>query len=165
MGLYYYKARMYSPALGRFLQTDPIGTTDDLNRYAYVGNNPINFTDPTEMIAPSGFASKSSAPAATVSAPVQVAASVPKLDASSFAMPKPEVGDAIQVAGMPFNGTPGSWASSMPGKMPQLRMYGPNGTTLTDIDFETHHGNANPHAHNWTGTSRDNGWLVSVLPW
>ncbi|WP_175958581.1 RHS repeat-associated core domain-containing protein, partial [Burkholderia sp. BCC0405] len=39
--LYYYKARMYSPGLGRFLQTDPIGYKDDLNWYAYVGNNPI----------------------------------------------------------------------------------------------------------------------------
>ncbi|WP_322027974.1 RHS repeat-associated core domain-containing protein, partial [Burkholderia sp. BCC1977] len=46
LGLYYYKARMYSPALGRFLQTDPIGYKDDLNWYAYVGNNPINNIDP-----------------------------------------------------------------------------------------------------------------------
>jgi uncharacterized protein RhaS with RHS repeats len=37
---------MYWPALGRFLQTDPVGSADDLNLYAYVGNNPINFSDP-----------------------------------------------------------------------------------------------------------------------
>ncbi|MFM0130633.1 RHS repeat-associated core domain-containing protein, partial [Paraburkholderia sediminicola] len=47
----YYKARMYSPALGRFLQTDPVGSADDLNLYAYVGNNPINLTDPTGLTA------------------------------------------------------------------------------------------------------------------
>jgi len=51
LNLYYYKARFYSPALGRFLQTDPIGTADDLNLYAYVGNNPINFSDPSGLIA------------------------------------------------------------------------------------------------------------------
>ncbi|WP_276818449.1 RHS repeat-associated core domain-containing protein [Nitrosomonas europaea] len=51
LNLYYYKARFYSPALGRFLQTDPIGTADDLNLYAYVGNNPINFNDPTGTFA------------------------------------------------------------------------------------------------------------------
>ena len=50
LNLYYYKARFYSPALGRFLQTDPIGTADDLNLYAYVGNNPINLTDPSGLI-------------------------------------------------------------------------------------------------------------------
>lgn len=74
-------------------------------------------------------------------------------------------GDAEQVAGMSFHGAPGSWASSMPGTMPQLRQYGPNGTPLTDIDFEAHHGNANPHAHNWNGYDRDKGAPVSVLPW
>ena len=73
-------------------------------------------------------------------------------------------GDGEQIAGMPFHGTPGSWASSMPGAMPQLRQYGPSGTPMTDIDFEAHHGNANPHAHNWDGTSRDHGWPVSILP-
>jgi hypothetical protein len=72
--------------------------------------------------------------------------------------------DTEQIAGMPFKGAPGSWASSMPGTMPQLRQYGPNGTPMTDIDFEAHHGNANPHAHNWDGTSRDQGWPVSILP-
>jgi RHS repeat-associated protein len=46
-GLYYYRARYYSPALGRFLQTDPVGIKDDLNMYAYVRSDPVNNTDPT----------------------------------------------------------------------------------------------------------------------
>jgi len=45
MGLYYYKARFYSPMLGRFLQTDPIGYQDDNNLYAYVRGNPLRWTD------------------------------------------------------------------------------------------------------------------------
>jgi RHS repeat-associated protein len=60
LGLYYYKARFYSPTLGRFLQTDPIGTADDLNLYAYVGGNPMNATDPSGLYAASSSSSFSS---------------------------------------------------------------------------------------------------------
>jgi RHS repeat-associated protein len=49
LGFYNYKARMYSPTLGRFLQTDPIGYADGLNWYNYVGGDPINNIDPSGL--------------------------------------------------------------------------------------------------------------------
>ncbi len=54
-GLYYYRARMYSPILGRFLQTDPIGYYDSMNLYQYCGNNPGNYTDPSGLLGINGF--------------------------------------------------------------------------------------------------------------
>lgn len=51
MGLMDYNARFYSPRLGRFVQPDTIvpdpGDSQAWNRYSYVGNNPLRFTDPT----------------------------------------------------------------------------------------------------------------------
>jgi len=51
-GLMYYQARYYDPHIGRFTQPDTIipgggANPAGLNRYSYVNNNPINFTDPT----------------------------------------------------------------------------------------------------------------------
>ncbi len=50
-GLYDYRARWYDPALGRFISADTLvpepGDPQSLNRFSYVNNNPLRYTDPT----------------------------------------------------------------------------------------------------------------------
>jgi RHS repeat-associated protein len=54
-GLYYYGARYYDPELGRFIQPDTIipdlSNPQSYNRYSYVLNNPLRYTDPTGHIS------------------------------------------------------------------------------------------------------------------
>jgi RHS repeat-associated protein len=45
-GLYYYRARYYSPKLARFISSDPIGLAGGINTYTYVGGNPLSRVDP-----------------------------------------------------------------------------------------------------------------------
>ncbi len=51
LGLYHYNARFYSPKLGRFISADSIvpsaANPQAFNRYSYVLNNPLRYTDPT----------------------------------------------------------------------------------------------------------------------
>lgn len=51
LGLINMNGRMFDPMLGRFMSPDPVMQSSDesqsLNRYSYVGNNPLRYTDPT----------------------------------------------------------------------------------------------------------------------
>ena len=51
LGIYHYQSRFYSPKLGRFLSADSIVPNpfnpQDYNRYSYVRNNPVRYTDPS----------------------------------------------------------------------------------------------------------------------
>ena len=48
-GLYYYRARYYDPAVGRFVSEDPIGFSGGSNFYRYARNNPVRRKDPSGL--------------------------------------------------------------------------------------------------------------------
>jgi RHS repeat-associated protein len=49
-GLQYTRARWYDPQIGKFISEDPIGFAGgDINLYGYVGNDPLNSTDPSGL--------------------------------------------------------------------------------------------------------------------
>ena len=48
-GLYYYRARYYQPALGRFVSEDPLGMFDGPDPYVFVKNSPLLWIDPSGL--------------------------------------------------------------------------------------------------------------------
>jgi RHS repeat-associated protein len=49
-GLYYYRARYYSPTWGRFISEDPLGLRAGPNPYTYVADSPTNGSDPLGLV-------------------------------------------------------------------------------------------------------------------
>jgi RHS repeat-associated protein len=67
-GLYFYRARYYSPLFGRFINEDPIGFAGGSNLYAYVLDSPINLVDPggTNALTTAAAAARAAGPALEV---------------------------------------------------------------------------------------------------
>jgi RHS repeat-associated protein len=68
-GLYNFRNRDYSPALGRWMQVDPLGLAPDSNAYRYVGNGPTGANDPSGL-SPAMEGSSGGAPSWEASNPV-----------------------------------------------------------------------------------------------
>jgi RHS repeat-associated protein len=72
-GLYYYRARYYDPALGRFISQDPLGLNVDINPYRYALNGPTRWTDPMGLEVAVGYSTTTSRGAGGTAAASQTA--------------------------------------------------------------------------------------------
>jgi RHS repeat-associated protein len=101
--LYHYKARVYDPVLGRFLQTDPVGTKDDINLYAYVYNDPIGRADSTGTEGGCALAGGTCEDVFSSSSPgAAIAAGLDYLDQNLFIPLGPALGGLEHLAAVPI---------------------------------------------------------------
>ena len=92
-GLYYYRARMYAPAWGRFMQADLIGYAGGANFYRYVSNDPLNLNDPYGF-APDNPQSQAGGAGGNGAQPPDIAA------AAAAEEPENDYGNYLQLASM-----------------------------------------------------------------
>jgi RHS repeat-associated protein len=116
-GLYYYNARYYDPQLARFIQPDTIipdlSDPQSYNRYAYVLNNPLRYTDPTGHYGVSDWWSDTQAGAGIVggwfsSVGQSIAGTVEKPFVTPTVAPEPNSVQALSQQG-------GVWFQPIPG--------------------------------------------------
>ena len=131
--LYYLRGRYYDPSTARFISEDPVGwASGQTNAYAYVGGNPVQFSDPSGLQA-FGF-------------PVPVG----PMPGGRFGPRPPSRNDGIDGIFQdktPNHGNPWEWHTN-PGSG-QERLYDSKGKPAVDIDWDHDHGQGQPHPHNW----------------
>ncbi|PYI94663.1 MAG: hypothetical protein DME97_01420 [Verrucomicrobia bacterium] len=167
VGVYDYRNRFYSPALGRFLQTDPVRfAAGDIDLYRYAGNNTVSRLDPSGLywmewgVTIGGFVGGGlvligSVPADFATGGLNIFATPAEVGAGASlgALIGGSLGTLLDANSRsnPLNGPPGgtSTIDQPNGKPKQIREYGDDGYPDRDTDFDHPHNGIQPHEHNW----------------
>jgi len=121
-GFVYLRARMYDPSIGRFMQPDPLRKSGrgvaGWNRYSYVGNNAIAFTDP------SGFTQSGMSPELEIAG--VVAECIPGVLCPPLSIPRVDIDWRALAAAIAA-----AIAGSIPDQPKEVRLY------RFGLDYET----------------------------
>lgn len=151
-GLYFNGWRTYSPQLGRYLESDPIGLNGGLNTYAYVKGNPIRYRDPRGLNPLAGAIGGAQIGTMVLPGPgTVIGAGIGLLGGYLLADQLSHLLNQMSNSN-PLTGEPGSeqTCGNKKGNKKQTRRYGADGYPVTDTDWDhSHDGLGSPHAHDW----------------
>ena len=165
-GWFYNWHRDYNPALGRYVQSDPIGLRGGANTFGYVGGSPLDRLDPQGLygcmlvglsivcdFTPPPLWNPDNPFHGPAPTPALPTAQLPSLLCLMFPIQCMVLHSSRPPSqSNPWKGEPGSEVTcpNRKGNKGQTRRYGPDGFPETDTDWDhSHDGLGSPHVHDW----------------
>ena len=144
-GTHYNINRDYSPALGRYIESDPIGLMGGVNEYVYVSNNPISYVDPKGLLCT--FSQSSGAVSCTDGMSGDVYYHANGYAGLAFGKNNPDWQDVPFIGPLPRGcyrvGSPTNRGHTGPNSLPLVPLFSPDlSNSFRDLNSSRIHGDA-----------------------